>query len=73
MQSCKACGEMYIPSDIIVIEEIPIEKGGGFVHHNFGKDDVCSDCRSAAFADDDYEDMFEDKWVKPIKYEKYRE
>lgn len=64
---------MHIPSDVIIIEEIPKEDGGGFIHHNFGLDVLCSKCRSLAFADDDYDEMFEEKWVKPIKNEKYSE
>lgn len=64
---------MHIPSDVTIIEEIPREKGGGFIYHNFGEDVVCSDCRHIAFSDDDYDEMFEDRWVKPIKFEKYYE
>lgn len=64
---------MYTPSDVIIIEEIPLSKGGGFIKHNFGLDVLCTECKNAAFAEDDYEEMFEDKWVKPCKFEKYRE
>lgn len=63
---------MYIPTDVIIIEERPLEEGGPILH-NYGPDVLCADCKSAAFAEEDYEDMFEDKWVKPCKFEKYSE
>jgi hypothetical protein len=69
---CKACHKMFIPSDVIVIEERSIEDGG-HIMHNFGLDFVCAECKNAAFSDEDYEDMFEDKWVKPCKFQKYVE
>lgn len=73
MLSCKCCGVMHTPSDVIITEEVPLEEGGGFIQHNYGWDLICSKCRSLAFAEDDYDEMFSETWVKPVKFEKYRE
>jgi hypothetical protein len=70
--ACKCCGKMHTPSDVIVIEERPLDQGG-YIFHNFGLDVLCANCRAAAFSEDDYEEMFEDRWVKPCKFEKYSE
>lgn len=64
---------MHWPSDVIIIEEIPKEKGGGFIHHNYGLDVLCGSCRNAAFCEEDYDDMFEERWVKPVQSAQYRE
>lgn len=73
MVHCKSCHKSFIPSDVLITEEIPREKGGGFIYHNFGPDVVCSVCRGLAFAEDDYHEMFEETWVKPVKSVQYRE
>lgn len=73
MITCKTCDNKFFPADIIVFEEIPLEKGGGFIRHNFGKETLCSCCRNLAFAEDDYESLFGDRWVKPTENGKYIE
>ena len=73
MLSCKCCGDRYVPSDVIIMEEIPPSKGGGFIYHNYGIDVVCGRCRNAAFSEDDYDEMFSESWVKPCETGKYSE
>jgi len=70
---CKTCENNFISTDIVVYEEIPRKKGGGFIRHNFGKETLCASCRNLAFAEDDYESLFSDSWVKPCENGKYVE
>lgn len=67
---------MFFSTDIIVYEEIPRKpdgSGGGFIKHNFGKETLCGTCKNVAFAEEDYEDLFSDRWVKPCETGKYSE
>lgn len=70
MLRCKACNKPFIANHVYIVEDNP---DGGYISTKYGIEECCSECKNSTLSDMDYEDLFSDRWVKPVNYAKYSE